>query len=205
MTSNIIFIGPTGAGKSSLIENLSQGNIKDISSNELKSKTVTTEFYDFSNLGCKIADTPGLGDSQSRDQIFLDQFVDKLQQSCEGVHRLYFFIPMTTKRFDSNMNNGLKTIIDMFGGINKNIFKILLSMCDEVSKDKWEDTRKRWLIEFKDYGLDILIVGKDNLSEVVTDISKIDKKKMFIQTKFMEKVKLQQTKLKEIEDKLKKL
>lgn len=76
---NIVVVGKTGCGKSELIERISNGTIKNITGKGLKSKTKQTTVYSIENLGCNIADTPGLCDSESKDQIFLDQLVDRLR------------------------------------------------------------------------------------------------------------------------------
>jgi len=200
-----VFIGKTGAGKSKIIENITVNTnyaVTGISGSTLESTTKQTNFYVCDN--CTFVDTPGLGDSEGKDQIFLDQFIGAMQDHCTGVHRIYYVFKVHENKFDESMQNSFKILKDMIPKFNNKVIKFIVTHCDE--KKNFEESRQKWILLLKTeikLNVEILACGDNMMNEIVHDILAINQNE-FIQTEFMKKVETQKQKLLNTENELKK-
>ncbi len=119
----MLVVGPTHAGKSFFINHyadpkLNNGLRPKIGEHAASTTDRTTQWN--GRLGDRklvLWDTPGLGDSEGRDVMFLDQLVSALHKHPEGIHHVLFLVPIT----DS-----------VVGGFLKTCLQVLLSMAPEL-------------------------------------------------------------------------
>jgi len=215
--ANVVFVGMTGVGKSYIISQICDVKEK-IDSSSKESFTVSTDFYPSkTNINikpCNVADTPGLCDSNDRDQQFIDSFVNKLTFVAEttGLHRLYYVLDSGRTRFDGAIQNGIRTIKEIFARAISDqsdtiwsVFKILINpaTCPNDPNAKsdcfsdWENILQKNAAEFE------LIDLTGGIKNLIDDINKIDLK-VTISTDYMDNIQTMKTQLinyqSEIED-----
>jgi len=139
----IIALGPTGTGKSSLLSNiLKQPNVFP-SSEDADSKTLATTsafgYWENKNiLGRLLAvDTPGLSDTQNRDEKHIDNLVEFLKQMSTGVNLFLIVFNGCQPRYDKNYQDILSILETL---LTKEFWKhavIVFTRCDPGGESIW--------------------------------------------------------------------
>lgn len=100
---NILFLGRTGVGKSSTINDLFKMNVANI--NFVKSCTNEITKYKLGNLN--IYDSPGLGESKEKDEYYKKIIIDFLEQKDSSGNQL---IDMVVYIFDASSRDNAESI-----------------------------------------------------------------------------------------------
>jgi energy-coupling factor transporter ATP-binding protein EcfA2 len=159
----VVLIGQTGTGKSRLVELLSGETIQFISSDELVSFTTETTPYVVPELGVKIYDTPGLGDTEQRDMTFCETLVNVLMKETGGIHRVYIVLDGSSNRFDETAKDCLLAAIALFDcvfpykefhGASSHLgqgVKIVFTHWDNVEPERESLCLDEWIKELSDH------------------------------------------------------
>lgn len=137
----LVAVGPTGSGKSYLVKKYNVENKQPEIGSALESKTAQTTAY-VANVGGEevlMYDTPGLGDSEQRDQIFLDELVQTLQRNCTGIHKFYFLMAVTEPRYNNYLHICLSTILQLAPDIRQkpSVLTVVLTKADQGHEEYW--------------------------------------------------------------------
>jgi len=153
-------------------------------------------------------DTPGLGDSMSRDQEFLNALVSTLQQACAGVHRVLFCFSVFESRWNAFLQASLDIIIQILGNqAPSGLITVCLTRADGETKNAWGENKDRFLKELPPLlekykalvgNIGIICTGKDNMSEVISNLAAMSPE-VYAQTSFMREARTLQTQLAESE------
>lgn len=203
-----IVMGPTGAGKSSVIKQFSIGEEPRVSAS-WESETIQTIGFKCNINGkmMTLYDTPGLGDSGCRDQRFMDELLSVMQQRAGGIHKLIYCRAVTEQRYDQFMRSCLNLVTTLFGGrerIFKGFLDIILTKADETVRSYWEQGMSQQKLEelqafiLRDYQIfvNVYTMGNGNVRSFTQSIKNINSNNTF-QSSFMSQVKTLETNLKE--------
>ncbi|KAF9032065.1 hypothetical protein BJ165DRAFT_1616428 [Panaeolus papilionaceus] len=142
--SNIILLlGPTGSGKSSLIEALAPKGSLQISSHLLEGCTQSISMYSVKNVNSlvyrtheqiHIVDVPGFGDTKISEMSIVSMIKEWMQRMSFGhVGRILYFPPINVVRLPGSQRQMLKTFQTMTGvGTAENVI-IVSTMWDLLS------------------------------------------------------------------------
>eukprot|EP01117_Protostelium_nocturnum_P015834 TRINITY_DN616_c0_g1_i2.p1 TRINITY_DN616_c0_g1~~TRINITY_DN616_c0_g1_i2.p1 ORF type:complete len:284 (-),score=65.71 TRINITY_DN616_c0_g1_i2:195-1046(-) len=213
----ILAVGPTGGGKSTLISRYaSKDQPQPEKGHTLHSQTHQTKSFecDVGGKQVKFYDTPGLGDSEERDQVFLDELVQTLQSNCNGIHKFYFMMAVTEPRFNTYLSICLSLLLQLAPDLKEKpgILNILLSKADKgdpklesywgADKIDVKIQQLKDIVKMK-FQIDVnVIVAGDNNQEQFIESVKSTSLDVFTQTQFMKNVQTLDTKAKEAYEKL---
>eukprot|EP01118_Nematostelium_gracile_P010457 TRINITY_DN3600_c0_g1_i1.p1 TRINITY_DN3600_c0_g1~~TRINITY_DN3600_c0_g1_i1.p1 ORF type:complete len:306 (+),score=78.04 TRINITY_DN3600_c0_g1_i1:67-918(+) len=214
MQKAALFVGPTGAGKSQQISRYSKG-APPVVGNDLQSQTTETKAYEVDLNGQKALfyDTPGLGDSQQRDQVFLNELVETLQKNFTGIHKIYFMMPVTETRFNSYLQICFSLLLQLCPDLKSkpSVLTVILTRADQDHKDYWNPSNapiknkieglKKVIQEKFQMDTTIIVTGEGNQAEFLENITNAPAD-IFCQTQFMRNVETLDTKSKKAYEEL---
>jgi len=197
----LLCVGPTGSGKSRLIKKyVSEGKQPEVG-HSLESKTAETKPFlcVIENEECIMYDTPGLGDTEKRDQVFLDELVQTLQRNCTGVHKFYFLLSVYEPRFNSYLQICLSLILQLAPDIKQkpSVLTVILTKADAANETAWNPTdapiqtkidQLKQIIKTK-FSIDVAVIlhGEGNQEQFKQDVKNASLD-VFSQTQFMRNV-----------------
>jgi len=194
-TGVVLVVGKTGIGKSTMVNALTGADIK--TNTGLMSVSEKTLGFEVKKCSKKVVifDTPGLGDSESRDQLFLNQLIETMQSAATGIHRVYYCSPVHNFRWDGFTQECIKLIMKLLGTPRAGVLTFVITMADRAGKSYWSSFLPEGRInELKEklqkdlkIPVNVLVYGQDYPDEVRSDLEAIDLNN-FSQTSFMEHV-----------------
>lgn len=133
-----LIIGPTGAGKSSAIELMT--NARNIGRAGFTSATGTTTPYTGTGPfeGITFLDTPGLRDSEGKDDVHLTEMHQHLQ-TYDTIHHVLYMV-RADGRFDQYMQDDCSAVKDMLGVTDAS--KIIIVLTGTLSDKHQEEMDK---------------------------------------------------------------
>ncbi|CAM2699174.1 unnamed protein product [Rotaria socialis] len=139
----VLFIGPTGVGKSTLINVLISNNVRvedmshpagvgDTSSGQTR---FFTTYYDLPNNA--YTDTIGLGDNRHKDLDIMDSLKSVLENASIGYNKIY--ICLKYGRISTEIRNYIELITTMFGKSVLEWSSIIFTGCNDqtMTKEKY--------------------------------------------------------------------
>jgi len=122
-------VGKTGTGKSFIVEQYTDA--KGLSSHGQKSYTTKIKDFEFKQNKITIFDTPGFGDSEGRDGLFIRELIEKMKSLKQGLH-LLIYNKISDNRLDFNDKKNLAMLNEIFdGSLNKENIIICLTKSDK--------------------------------------------------------------------------
>eukprot|EP01105_Mastigella_eilhardi_P025970 TRINITY_DN7275_c0_g1_i3.p1 TRINITY_DN7275_c0_g1~~TRINITY_DN7275_c0_g1_i3.p1 ORF type:complete len:507 (-),score=113.21 TRINITY_DN7275_c0_g1_i3:42-1562(-) len=214
----IVVIGPTGAGKSSLVNHFSVEEHVPVSSH-LDPDTAKTKAYHCS-IGtrvCKMYDTPGLGDTPKSDSLFMHELVKTMHSSSSGIDKVFFCCPVTETRVAAHMRYCLGTALGLLPQLRERpeCFTFVFTRADEDARHYWGELMSGRCAELaekllREFGLRLpesafICCGRDNFAEVVATVEAVDDASPNLQSEFMTEVQCHKDALRQLERKLRRL
>jgi len=205
-TNIILLVGKTGKGKSRIVEILCGRS--DLSSTK-RTKSYTTHISIYPTVGSDITfhlvDTPGFGDSEGRDGIFIREMITNLKKLTQGVV-LIVYVKSTLDRLDIDEKKNISMLNNMFEDKMFANFAVMLTNADlEDSQQTLMETTKDHMTELKNIPV-MVFYGKGELmakSKVAAfALFKEFEKKERLMTSTLQQVKLEQDKLQELQKKI---
>jgi len=197
-TKRLLVVGPTGSGKSQLIDKYTTG-AHPIIGQTMQSESTETVAYP-TNIGgevCTTYDTPGMGDSQQRDQSFLNNMVETLQHSCSGIHKVYFFMTVTEARLNDYLQVCLDLILQLAPDLKQksSILTIVLNKADQGAETYWNNPPvvnkvaeiKEWVRQTHSIDVSVITIGTNNQQAFIDSVRSASKD-VYCQTAFMKNV-----------------
>jgi len=204
LVKKVLILGPTGAGKSTLIQHYTKENVPVV--HTLRSGTDKTREYECLINGEKVIvfDTPGFGDSEGRDQTFLNDLVETMRKHNTGIQKVVFAISIWENRINELLHSCLRLLCNLIPELllpqTRGVFSFLLTFANSSTKSSWEASlvskQQGYNSVLQQYSLfgEIILVGQSpedrkTFEEMIkkTDI------KTFFQTKFMKDVQTLET------------
>jgi len=199
-----LVVGPTGAGKSSLIKMYSLSS-SPVVGHTLSSQTTSTTQHlcKIGGLSVAMYDTPGLGDTESRDQDFLDNTLTIMHHACSGIHKVLICLPVTEARASGPVMEGFKLMVDLLGGptaVNDCNTALVLTKANQLHKDYWNEGIDQKMQDWSNQirkasgtSMNVLLHGNDNESFLASFIAFTDPTKPPIRTANMQRVETMQS------------
>jgi len=142
---HMVIVGPTGAGKSSLAMALVGEDVMCTDCtfpicHDSDSCTNETNYASAPWLGKQenpnftIVDTPGFGDSDGKMDVYLDEMLEVLKQDVQTANAIILTLDSTEARFNEEVTNMIKALIDSFGA------KMWNNTIIEMSKFPYDNT-----------------------------------------------------------------
>lgn len=204
---NIVFLGPTGSGKSTcvsiLLKYFGYNGDYPVISDSSDSVTTISNVYEikYKNKIIKLFDAPGLDDTgdengKSRDDIFKDNIYNTCQMKCkEGIHKVYLM--NDSPRLKTSVIDSMRIFTEMLGAeYNPNITNIFTYFYNKCNKKTFEDQNwKNKIIStlkknFEHINFKVLLmpfdVNDENKNILIEDILSINTNN-FIQTRHMKR------------------
>jgi len=200
MKINILLIGLSGYGKTTLIKNLL--NYKNINTKHQHNKdiviletcesdTIECNNYHFHIKGkCyEIIDTPGLNDSRHRDNLFIDKIMLYLLKCIDGIHKIYFVIPLTEERISPPIQILINFIVQLIGVNNLHYVTFLLNKIDmfkhktelDAKINKWKEQISEYLYSEHKYDnkINFCLSSREHINSFIENMSNINEKSSF--------------------------
>jgi len=185
-----ILLGITGSGKTSLCNSL-LGKSYSKKCNFL-SDTLNCKEYEFNNY--ILVDTPGLCDTNLRDNEFIDEILGKLVHFCRGINKIYFCVDGNNTRIDPSTRKFLDLLNFIFPRIDDpDFFEIIFTRVDKLELNEYKDLEcyfdklKELFLEYnytiKNYTTFSIYIEEER-NKFLGNLTKIDKDKYY-QTNFM--------------------
>ena len=134
----ILLVGKTGKGKSRITEILC--NKTGLSANDrTNSCTNKVTTHPLPNNEFTIIDTPGFGNSEGRDDVFIEQLYNFLIKLADGLV-LVIYVKSALDRLDRNEKKNIDLLDNMFDNKIFTNFIIVLTNCDKVDNDELQQT-----------------------------------------------------------------
>ena len=135
---NILLVGKTGKGKSRIIEILC--NETGLSSND-RTNSCTNKVTEhlLPNNEFNIIDTPGFGDSEGRDSLFIGQLYNLLIKLADGLV-LVIYVKSALDRLDFDEKKNIDLLDNMFDNKIFTNFIIVLTFCDKEESETLSKT-----------------------------------------------------------------
>lgn len=137
---NVLLVGKTGKGKSRIVEILC--NMNGISHRGMKSCTAKITAYETnSDPMFRVIDTPGFGDTEGRDGIFIAQWANYLRKLEHGLV-LVVYVKSIRDRFDAQEQKNVQLLNEMFEEKLFTNFVVCLTNADLESHEDAESSVK---------------------------------------------------------------
>jgi len=159
---NIVIVGLTGSGKSSIIKSLCSLNDKNCAV-KMSFKSVTTNLTMYENnlvtnpndssdqYSTNLFDTVGLGDTDVDVPDILRQIIEDIPKNLSKIHRIVFCFKMD--RLRAQMSEALNLVYHFFKlvGAQPENFVVCLTFCDILQdstiKNYWDELTKNDVLE----------------------------------------------------------
>ena len=145
---NVLLLGRTGVGKSTLGNHVSESDVFDVSSSpdpctKEPSFTVFELPGEHMTYKVKVIDTVGLFDGQKKAKKVIFELKSYLQKSFRGGISLVLFV-MKKGRYDEMEKKAFKFILDNFNKDVSGISALVITGCDSMSPER----RQQYVQEF---------------------------------------------------------
>jgi len=202
----ILFVGKTGKGKSRIVEILCDRS--DLASIK-RTKSYTTHISIYPSVGSDptfhIVDTPGFGDSEGRDGIFIRELITNLKKMTLGIV-LVVYVKSALDRLDNEEKKNISILNDMFEDKLFANFAVMLTNADlEDCEQTLKETTNDHITELKNVPVVAFYGRGENVGSskmAAFALFKEFAKKETLMTSTLRQVKLDQEKLLELQKKI---
>lgn len=127
---NILLLGRTGVGKSSLTNAVGGASLADIGAFEPVTDATADYQIDLNGVPCTVIDTPGLCDGRGRNDVYLDDIRDRA--GAAGIDCVWYLTPVTETRVRTDEIEAMRAISAGFGPHIWQRSLIVLTFADRV-------------------------------------------------------------------------
>lgn len=209
----IVAIGKTGSGKSTILNRFrgdtsekgdkgpfkAKGGGKSVTQ-VVQSSTQQFNFKEnelkcYNNILCQLIDTPGLADTCGNEEKLVNEVRHFFKQVCKGVHVFIVTFNVTNVRYDTNIQNLLHLLTELFGEKFWRHVMIVFTRHDAYSNKKihseeYEDCMSQYPEKIKkEFNLSFEVcstgIGKNNYIKAIKDILKFSENRGIFECQYM--------------------